>query len=176
MRLLSLCSFLLAGASFLPAQDAVILPYPVPPSRFEELRSYLTLSDTQVIALQQVMQGKSDAENAIYRTIQQKYETLNNLLATPSPDPFQVGRLTVEIRDLQKQVPLNGEPYRSNALNVLTAAQKQKLPSLSAALQTATPAYQAVTLNLIDAPQRSGINPLELPYTTTTPASAKLKE
>ena len=84
-------------------------------------------------------------------------------MKSPTADAFQVGRLTLEIRDLQKKLPLTGEPYRTNALNVLNALQKSKLPALTQALQTATPAYQAVSLNLIDAPQRPGVNPLELP-------------
>lgn len=163
MKLLSMCGLLLTGTLFLPAQDATILPYPMPPVNFAELKSFLTLTDTQVTALQQVMQSKSDAENAIYKSIREKYEALNNIMNSPTADAFQVGRLTLEIRDLQKKVPLTGEPYRTNALNVLNALQKSKLPALTQALQTATPAYQAVTLNLIDAPQRSGVNPLELP-------------
>lgn len=157
-----------------PAQDVTILPYPLPASRFEELKSFLALSDTQVMALQQVMQSKADAENAIYRSIREKYEALNNILGSPAPDAFQVGRLTLEIRDLQKKVPLTGEPYRTNALNVLTAAQKQKLPALTQALQTATPAYQAVSLNLIDQPQRPGVNPLELPAVSGPAAPVQL--
>lgn len=167
-------ALLLAVASMLPAQDVTILPYPLPPVRFEELKSFLNLSDTQLMALQQVMQSKSDAENAIYRSIHEKNETLNNLLNSHAPDAFQVGRLTLEIRDLQKKVPLTGEPYRTNALNVLTAAQKQKLPALTQALQTATPAYQAVSLNLIDPPQRPGINPLDLPAVSGPAAPAQL--
>ena len=163
MKLLSICGLLLTGALFLPAQDATILPYPMPEARYAELKSFLSLTDTQMTALQQVMQTKADAENTIYKSIREKYEALNNLMKSPTADAFQVGRLTLEIRDLQKKLPLTGEPYRTNALNVLNALQKSKLPALTQALQTATPAYQAVSLNLIDAPQRPGVNPLELP-------------
>ena len=156
-------ALLLAAASIVPAQDVTILPYPLPNQRFDELRTYLTLTDTQVTALQQVMQSKSDAENAIYKSIREKYEALNNLLNSSNPDAFQVGRLTLEIRDLQKRVPLSGEPYRTSALNILNAGQKTRLPALVQAMQMATTAYQAVTLNLIDQPRRPGINPLDLP-------------
>ncbi len=51
MKLLSICGLLLTGALFLPAQDATILPYPMPMERFAELKTYLSLSDTQVTAL-----------------------------------------------------------------------------------------------------------------------------
>ena len=172
MKLLPIFALLLTGA--LSAQDATILPYPMPPTRFEDLKTYLSLSDTQVTALQQIMQSKSDAESAIYKSINEKYQTLNTILNSTSPDAFQVGRLTLEIRDLQKKVPLKGEPYRTNALNVLNALQKTKLPALTAALQTATPAYQAVTLNLIDQPQRPGVNPLDLPFLTNNPVAVQL--
>jgi len=163
MKIKFIAALLLAAASIVPAQDVSILPYPLPGVRFEELKTFLTLTDTQVTALQQVMQTKANAENAIYQSIREKYEALNNTLNSPNPDAFQVGRLTLEIRDLQKKVPLSGEPYRTNALNVLNANQKTKLPALTQALQMSNPAYQAVTLNLIDQPQRPGINPLDLP-------------
>ncbi|MBL8173649.1 MAG: hypothetical protein JNK48_03210 [Bryobacterales bacterium] len=174
MKIRPLGAALLAAALFLPAQDATILPYPYPNARFEELKSYLTLSDTQVTALQQVNQSKQDAENVVYRSIREKYEALNNALNSANADALLVGRLTLEIRDLQKKVPIGGEPYRTNALNVLNATQKAKLPALTQALQMGTTAYQAVSLNLIDQPQRVGVSPFDLPALVGPPAPASL--
>jgi len=138
---------------------------------FQDLKVYLNLTDTQVQALMAVQKSQQDATTAIYKQISDKQTQLNNLLKGTSPDPFQVGQLSIDINNLRKQLPISGEPYRTNALNVLTADQKNKLTALVAALQLMPAANEAVNLNLIDRPKtpvtilpllRSAAEPVEI--------------
>ena len=68
----------------------------------------------------------------------------------------QLGQLLLDIQALQKELPLTDAPFKSQALNVLTADQKAKLPKLSEALQLQSAAGQAGVLLLIDYPQYAG--------------------
>jgi hypothetical protein len=142
----------------LPAQ--VIAP-PIIGPNYQDLKAYLNLSDTQVQALIAVQKTQQEASLAIYKEIADKQTQLNNLLKTDAPDPFQVGQLTVDINNLRKKLPLSGDPYHTNALNVLTADQKTRLAGLVSALQLQPAANEAVNLNLIDRPKNPvTINPL----------------
>jgi hypothetical protein len=132
--------------STLPAFPDFIQPY-------TELKTYLNLSDAQVQSLRDVQTQRSNADQAIYRQISERQQALNSLLQANSTDITRIGQLMVDINRLQKQVPTSGEPYRSQALNVLNPDQKAKLPSLVTALQLQSPASQAAGLNLIDGPQ-----------------------
>ena len=137
-------------AGLLPAQ--VISP-PIIGPNYQDLKAYLNLSDTQVQALIAVQKTQQDASMAIYKEISDKQMQLNNLLKADAPDPFQVGQLTVDINNLRKKLPLSGDPYHTNALNVLTADQKTKLAGLVSALQLQPAANEAANLNLINRPK-----------------------
>lgn len=155
MKSLLTAALMVAAAlpALAPAQDgATILPYPMPPQRYHELMQFLTLSEAQATQLQSIANARNQTQQSVYEQINEKYRQLQALLNANSTDAATIGRLTIEINNLQKQrVP--AEPWRSQALNVLTAAQKQKLPTLQQALQLQTPGWQATTLNLIDSPQ-----------------------
>jgi Spy/CpxP family protein refolding chaperone len=151
--------FILAigSAAFILAQEpgagtSMIYPPPVSePGR--ALREFLNLSPTQSTALQEVQKSKRDAQQAVFDEMNQKQTSLDNLLRSGSTDYVQIGRLTVELRDLQKKIPVSGEQYRTRALSVLTQDQRAKLPILANALELQWPANDAVTWNLIDPPQ-----------------------
>jgi Spy/CpxP family protein refolding chaperone len=119
---------------------------------YNDIRQYLSLTDAQVRSLEQVQTSRREAESAVYRQMSEKQLALSGLLQAGSTDAARIGQLMVEINNLQRGLPLAGEPYRSAALAVLTDAQKAKLPALAEALRLNTTAYQAVSFNLIDAP------------------------
>lgn len=140
---------LTVSASF--AQEVSILPYPGPIGPYEDLKKQLALTDTQMTALTNIARAKSEAQSALYRQMNEKSQALNNLLNSNSTEAARIGQFMIEINQLRRQtVPT--EPYRSQALNLLTTEQKQKLPALVQALQLASAAYQATSLNLIDHP------------------------
>lgn len=123
-----------------------------PPQPYTELKAYLGLSDTQLKALLDVQTSQRAAEMAIYKQINEKQQLLNSLLKGPNPDPLHVGQLTVDINNLRHQLPLSGEPYHTDALKILDAAQNAKLATLNQVLLLILPANQAVTLNLLIRP------------------------
>lgn len=129
---------------------ATILPYPLPVA--DQLKTYLNLTDGQIAGLQQVQTRKQEAERKIYEEMQQKSQALNAMLEMNSTDAARIGQLMIEIQKLRKQLPVSGEPYRSQALAVLSADQRTKLPALVQAMQLQPAAYQAISFNLFDHP------------------------
>ena len=167
-----------AAASFATGQTPetpVISIYPPPIMRpGESLRAYLNLTDAQSQALQTVLAAKNRAEQAIYEEARQKQIQLDNLMRNSSTDYLLIGRLTVEIRDIYKKLPLSAEPYRSQALAVLSPDQRAKLPALSNALTLMPAANDAVFFSLIDRPQvPDGPIILGLPERTAAPEASK---
>jgi Spy/CpxP family protein refolding chaperone len=143
--------------------------------RWQALRQHLTLTDAQVGSLQQILEQRQNAERAIYEQIRERQSQLNTLLRQGSNDASTIGRLMVEINNLQRQLPLPGGSYRAQALAVLTDGQKAKLPALADALRLALPANEAVSLNLIDRPPTQ-IQPRLLPMPVTPPSATLVGE
>jgi hypothetical protein len=137
------------GTALLSAQ--IISPLPPIPAPNSALKQYLGLTDAQVQQLQDMQKNRVAADQAIYKQINDKQTTINNLVNSGSTDAQQIGQLTIDIATLRKQLPSSGAQFRDPALAILTPDQKSKLPALSAALQLAPTAYQAVSLNLVDA-------------------------
>jgi Spy/CpxP family protein refolding chaperone len=161
MKLPFICSVLFLAPALLSAQDkgtGTSVP------AYTELKQYLSLTDAQLQSLQTILENRSQAVQIIYTQISQKNETLSQLLNSDSGTAAQLGQLLLEIRSLQKQLPLNDAPYKTQALSVLTADQKTKLPKLAEALQLQATAGQAGILLLIDTPVTGppGILPIGL--------------
>lgn len=128
------------------------------------LRTYLTLTESQITSLQQIQERKRTAESAIYTQMSERQRQLDALLRDGSNDVATIGRLMVEINNLRKQLPLPSDQYRASALAVLTDAQKAKLPALTEALKVMQPANEAVFYNLVDSPNQIAIpRPLPMP-------------
>ncbi len=129
--------------------SAIPIIFPPP---MTNLKQFLALTDAQVDQLKQVQQQKQQAEQQIWQQISAKYQELETLLNADAKDPVRIGQLMIEIRTLQKQLPLSPDPYRQQALNVLTPEQRQKLPTLDQAIKLAPAAQEAVSVSLIDSP------------------------
>jgi Spy/CpxP family protein refolding chaperone len=178
MKLKLLLAVAMGGAAILSAQDSsLIAPVIYPPPVFEPgraLREYLTLTAAQTTALQEVQRSKQSAEQAVYEEMRQKYQALEGLLQSGSTDYQQIGRLNVELRALQKKLPVSGESYRTRALAVLSADQKAKLPALANALQLQWPANDAVFWQLLEQPAPPD-DPRILPVPLTTSAAPAMR-
>jgi len=161
MKLRFLCSVLFLAPALLSGQDKGT-GTPVP--AYTELKQYLGLTDAQSQSLQTILDNRGQAVQNIYTQISQKNETLSQLLNSDSGTAAQLGQLLLDIRSLQKQLPLNDAPYKAQAVSVLTADQKTKLPKLAEALQLQAAAGQAGMLLLIDTPVTGppGILPIGL--------------
>jgi hypothetical protein len=161
MKLPFICSVLFLTPALLSAQDkgtGTSVP------AYTELKQYLSLTDAQLQTLQTILDNRSQAVQNIYTQISQKNETLSQLLNSDSGTVAQLGQLLLDIRSLQKRLPLNDAPYKTQAVSVLTADQKTKLPKLAEALQLQTTAGQAGMLLLIETPVTGppGILPIGL--------------
>lgn len=168
MKIRLIAAAILSLSTMFAQDNTGLLPRPQP--QWDELRQHLVLSEAQVTTLEQVYRSRQDAEQAIYRQIAEKQNQLNALLQDGSNDAATIGRLMVEINTLRRQLPLDGEPYRTQALAVLNDVQKGKLAPLADALKLQSPAWQAVQLNLIDSPRTPDVRILPIPVSQTVPA------
>lgn len=147
MRFLPAITLILIGSAGLSAQSTTI--YPPIQINYQDLKTYLNLSDTQLQSLETIQTNKNQAQQAIFQQINTKQQQLNALLNANSSDATQIGQLTIDINNLRKQLPLPLEPYHSQAVAVLTPDQQSKLAALTTALQLGSAASQAVILSLI---------------------------
>ena len=160
MRVLFLTIASLLPIVQLPGQIGSPLPVPSPQSAYSQLKAYLNLSDTQVPNLMTIQVNRNNAQQAIYKQMNDTQNQLNVLLSQGTSDALTVGQLEIDINNLRKQLPLPNSSYRTQALAVLTPDQTARLPGLIAALQLQLPAWQAITLDLIDAPPPTAPPPL----------------
>ena len=105
-------------------------------------------------------------EQAIYQQVAEKQRQMYQLLQQGSNDAATIGRLMVEVNNLNRSIPEKKAPYRAQALAVLTDPQKAKLTTLVDAMKLQTPAWQAVELNIIDNPHVPDLRILPMPLAT----------
>lgn len=134
--------------------QVVTTPTMLPPEKpvYDHLKTYLGINDAQVQQLVQIQKSRQDAEAVIWKQISDRQTTLSEMLKSGSTDAVRIGQMTIEINNLQKQIPLPSTQYRSSALNVLTPDQRTKLPALEQALRVAPAGFEAWQLSLIDTP------------------------
>jgi len=118
------------------------------------LKEALGLSDQQMQQLRDLRKQTAEDNRAVVEQIRSKRQELAALMQSANPDPAKVGQLMVDIRKLEDQRKARVEEFRTKALALLTAEQKQKLADLEKALTLAPAARQAVGLGLIAPPQR----------------------
>lgn len=159
----------------LAAQEtgSLIAP-PVIPNRWDQLKQYLVLTEAQVLSLDQVRQNRMQQEQAIYRQVSEKQREMYGLLQQGSNDAATIGRLMVEINNLNRQLPLKGDTYRTEVLAILTPQQKAKLPALVDAMKLQAAGWQAVELNMIDNPNVPDVRILPAPLNSISSMSEVL--
>jgi Spy/CpxP family protein refolding chaperone len=151
--------------------DPRILPFPGEPQRqWEQLQQFLTLTPAQLDALDKARQSRMEEEQAIYRQVGEKQRQMYELLQQGSNDAGTIGRLMVEVNNLNRSIPQKKAPYRAQALAVLTDSQKAKLTVLVDAMKLQSPAWQAVELNIIDNPHVPDVRILPMPLATISAA------
>ena len=144
--------------------DVRILPVPGEPGRqWEQVQQYLGLTPAQVDALEKARQARIQEEQSIYQQVAEKQRQMYQLLQEGSNDAATIGRLMVEVNNLNRSIPQKKAPYRAQALAVLTDPQKAKLTTLVDAMKLQTPAWQAVELNMIDNPHVPDVRILPMP-------------
>jgi Spy/CpxP family protein refolding chaperone len=118
------------------------------------LKEALGLSDQQMQQLLDLRKQTAEANRTVVEQIRSKRLELAALMQSANPDPAKAGQLMVDIKKLEDQRKARVEEFRTRALALLTAEQKQKLADLEKALTLAPAARQAAGLGLIAPPQR----------------------
>lgn len=124
-----------------------------PPAR-AALKEALGLSDQQMQQLLDLRKETAGDNRAVVEQIRSKRQELAALMQSANPDPAKAGQLLVDIKKLEDQRKARVEEFRTRALALLTAEQKQKLADLEKALTLTPAARQAAGLGLIAPPQR----------------------
>ena len=136
---------LLAGAVLFAQPPGANAPAP-------DLKAFLNLSDSQIQQLVQLQQQKGPTLQPIVQQVAQAQQKLQQLLASPGPDPAAVGQLVIAIAALGQQVQQIAGKFQQQASGLLEFDQQTKLPPLQLALDLHPTALQAVSLGLLNAP------------------------
>jgi len=147
---------LMGSAAFLTAQPQPVdvptpMIFPPPVSSFSDVKAYLRLSDSQIEQLRQILSDRDKATQSTFNQIRQKQLQIQTLLERGN-DAVQIGQLTIDIHDLNKQVSAPDDQYRQRALAVLTLEQKTKLTQLDQVVKQMPAGNQAIQLLLLVPP------------------------
>lgn len=117
-----------------------------------DLKAFLNLSDSQIRGLVQLQQQKAQTLEPAAQQAAQAQQNLQEMLASPNPDPASVGQLVIAIATLGREVQQIGGNFQQQAFNLLQPDQIAKLPPLQLALGLHNAAQQAAFLGLLNAP------------------------
>ncbi len=117
-----------------------------------DLKVFLNLSDAQIQGLVQLQLQKGQTLQPVVQQVAQAQQQLQQILASPNPDPATVGQLVIAITSLGQQGQQIAGSFQQQASNLLQPDQQTKLPPLQLALELHAAALQAVFLGLLNAP------------------------
>jgi len=137
----SLLTIILFSPQARAAEDAVPQPIVV-------VATVLQLSETQLQALIHILQAREEAIRPIADALRKDREALETLLSASAPDPAEVGRLLVAIRDRERQASELAKSAAESFREALTPEQRQRLELIAqaAAVAPAVPAFKAAGL------------------------------
>jgi Spy/CpxP family protein refolding chaperone len=121
----------------------------------DTLKTYLSLTDAQVTALQQLRKQERQDLSATFQDLGAKQRALRDAIAS-SKDAATIGQLQLDIETLRKKIQDTQTSYQAQAVNGLTADQKVKLQALQAAAALQPTIRQAGALNLLTPPAGAG--------------------
>jgi len=119
----------------------------------DQLKTYLSLTDQQVLDLKAVQSALRTASEPIMLKIGEKSKALRDAMQANPVDAALVAQLKTDLENLNQQEQGLRSQYRLQAQNLLTADQKTKLVALQKAIELMPTANQAAFLNLLDTPQ-----------------------
>lgn len=140
------------------AAAAIAFAQPQPPANgpaapsFDNLKSYLGLSDNTIQTIQQAIQKAGAANQTIVQQIADKHKALDDLLSKGTTDAAAVGKIVLDIEALRKQLNLQNEALTTTVVSFLTADQKTKLKALDDAAKLRPAIEEATMLHLLTPP------------------------
>ncbi|MDX2150644.1 MAG: periplasmic heavy metal sensor [Bryobacteraceae bacterium] len=120
---------------------------------FDSLKAYLTLTDAQVTALQNLQTQNRDANRSTHEQIAAQQKALNDALKAGSQDAAALGKLLLQIHALRKQIGDRMDGLQAQARSQLTSAQVVKLKALEEAMALRDEIDQAMRLSLLTPPE-----------------------
>lgn len=96
------------------------------------LKTALNLTDAQVDAIKALAQTGRERSRSIMTEIDQKRQTLNNLLSAASPSPVDVGNAAIALRASENKLSAERDWFIGELKKQLTGEQQQKLDTLLA--------------------------------------------
>ncbi|MDX2150149.1 MAG: periplasmic heavy metal sensor [Bryobacteraceae bacterium] len=118
--------------------------------RLDSLKEYLSLTDAQVTQLTQLRTQQFEANRGLREELSAKSRALRDLLNAPSPNAAAIGQAMLELQAIRKKLEGSNETRQSQAQNILTAPQKEKLKELEAAAALQDEIRQAAAVGLLD--------------------------
>jgi Spy/CpxP family protein refolding chaperone len=126
--------------------------------RIDELKSYLSLSDSQVQQLQTLRQTQASAQRSTFQSMAEKQQALRDQLNSGSANAAALGQLLLDIENLRKQLTTSRNSFHDQAVTILNADQKAKLTTLENAQKLEPTIRQATGLLLLTPPENGGMN------------------
>ncbi|MEO8594377.1 MAG: Spy/CpxP family protein refolding chaperone, partial [Candidatus Solibacter sp.] len=129
---------------------------PGEPNDFAALKSFLSLTDTQLRQMQQAREKAArdagEKEKTLRPQIEEKRRALAELLDRDSADPTAVGKSMLEIRGLERQIKAAHEAARDAAISLMNPEQRAKFRAIQDAANLPAATRQAQRLGLVPPP------------------------
>lgn len=125
----------------------------------EAVQETLMLNDAQIEQMRANQKEVRQAMREVFAQNREKRNQLRELMQSDNPDAFQIGQLTLELRNVGEQVKEARAAAREKNLMLLDEAQKERLQALTDAAALAPSIHGAAALNLIEGAGFAGRGP-----------------
>ncbi|HBY64261.1 MAG TPA: hypothetical protein DEH78_30935 [Solibacterales bacterium] len=116
----------------------------------DSLKTYLSLTDAQVAQLTQLRTQQFDANKSLRDELAAKARTLRDQMAAASPNAAAIGQTMLDMQAIRKKLEAANDARQTQALNILTVPQKEKLKTLEEAAALRDEIRQAAAVGLLD--------------------------
>ena len=153
MKVLTVTLVVLLCAATVVAQTAPAVPaQPAAKATFEQLKSYLNLTDSQVEQIKSLETTQRTTLGPIYKEMATIGRNLRTELKKEPVDPARITQLRAELQSKRSDIQNQRAQLRTQIQGVLTTQQQAQLQQLEEALKLQVPARQAAMMDLIPAP------------------------
>lgn len=115
---------------------------------FDALKNYLSLSDSQITAIQESRKAQREQMKANFPELQAKHKAMQDALQSGTADATTLGNMLLDAQAARKKVQAERQTAHEQLLNTLTPDQKTKLDELKGKRGDAA-ARQAMRLGLL---------------------------
>ncbi|BDC48305.1 hypothetical protein F183_A06210 [Bryobacterales bacterium F-183] len=121
---------------------------------FDALKSYLSLTDSQITTIQEARKAQREQMKASFPELQSKHKTMQEALQSGNADATALGNMLIDTQAARKKMQADRQAAHEQLLNTLTPDQKAKLDELKS--QRSDAARQAMRLGLLTPERGNG--------------------